>query len=143
MSDAITLFSYEFKQGCDLVVNLKNGMPCSLALAHLSLCVYFVSQFRKAQQYSKGADQEGYCLFVSRVILGNLFIAEGPMKTHKRPPLVDGRDVPHDCVCHCRECMLLLQSSRLQNIKLLLGNEIVCEGKCRRMMMPHKGFVHL
>ena len=35
MSDAITLFSYEFKQGCDLVVNLKNGMPCSLALAHL------------------------------------------------------------------------------------------------------------
>ena len=138
MSDAITLFSYEFKQGCDLVVNLTNGMPCSLALAHLSLCVYFVSQFRKAQQYSKGADQEGYCLFVSRVILGNLFIAEGPMKTHKRPPLVDGRDVPHDCVCHCRECMLLLQ-----NIKLLLGNEIVCEGKCRRMMMPHKGFVHL
>ena len=41
----------------------------------------------------KGADQQGYCLFVSRVILGDPFMAEGPMKTRKRPPLVDGHVV--------------------------------------------------
>ena len=31
----IILFSFEFKQGCCLAINLEDGMPCSLALAHL------------------------------------------------------------------------------------------------------------
>jgi hypothetical protein len=45
---------------------------------------------------------------VSRVILGNPFMAEGPMTTQKKPPLVDGHDVPHDAtiarpgICRCR-----------------------------------------
>ena len=50
-------------------------------------------KFRIEEVGGKGADQQGYCLFVSRVILGDPFMAEGPMKTHKRPPLVDGHVV--------------------------------------------------
>jgi hypothetical protein len=37
VSDAIIFFSFEFKHGCCLAINLEDGMPCSLALAHLYL----------------------------------------------------------------------------------------------------------
>lgn len=47
--------------------------------------VYFTSQFCKTQQYSKVRGEQRYCVFVSRVILGNPFMAEGPMTTQKRP----------------------------------------------------------
>ena len=61
--------------------------------------IYFTLDFCKALKYSKDRDQEGRCCFlVARVALGHPYMAEGPMRTHRRPPMVDGLDVPHDSV---------------------------------------------
>lgn len=56
--------------------------------------LYFTCDACKAAQYC-GYGQTG-CLILARVILGHPYIATGPMKTHTRPPMVDGLTVPHD-----------------------------------------------
>ena len=58
--------------------------------------VYFTRESCKALQYcDEGRDR---CLILARVLLGDLFWAKGPMRTHKRPPEVDGHGLPHDSI---------------------------------------------
>jgi len=61
------------------------------------------TDFCKALQYCKQGFAEtatsiGSCgyVFVSRVLLGHPYEATGPMQAHKRPPNVEGLNVPHD-----------------------------------------------
>ena len=89
---------FQWQQAVCHILNLATSQQISQSLAtwrHRSrLCRYEqdlivqsgTRQFRMEEVVGNGADQQGYCLFVSRVILGDPFMAEGPMKTHKRPP---------------------------------------------------------
>jgi len=56
--------------------------------------LYLTSDFCKAAQYTT----EGCCVFLARVVLGHPYMATGPMKTHKRPPIAEPHGVPHDSV---------------------------------------------
>ena len=58
--------------------------------------VYFTIDACKAAQYS-GSDATR-CIIVARAILGHPFMAQGPMHSSKRAPLVADRNDPHDCV---------------------------------------------
>ena len=89
---------FQWQQAVCHILNLATSQQISQSLAtwrHRSrLCRYEqdlivqsgTRQFRMEEVVGNGADHQGYCLFVSRVILGDPFMAEGPMKTHKRPP---------------------------------------------------------
>merc|ERR1712232_1476218 len=55
--------------------------------------LYLTSDFCKAIQYCKGDKLQ---LFIARVVLGHPFMAQGPMKSHKRPPIAEPYGVPHD-----------------------------------------------
>merc|ERR1712194_70600 len=56
--------------------------------------LYFSTESCKCAQYC-GHGDIGYFI-LARVVLGHPYMATGPMKTHGRPPMVDGYGVPHD-----------------------------------------------
>ena len=56
--------------------------------------VYFTTDACKADQYCGQTNPR--VIILVRVLIGHAFIAEGPMSTHKRPPIADGYGVPHD-----------------------------------------------
>merc|ERR1712217_227110 len=56
--------------------------------------VYFTCDSCKALQHCGNSNTR--CVILARVILGHPYWAEGPMRTHERPPQVDPEGVPHD-----------------------------------------------
>jgi len=62
------------------------------------LGLYFTPDACKVLQYCKDGDGNGrHCIIMARCTLGNPYFAQGPMKTHKRPPR-SKHDVPHDSI---------------------------------------------
>merc|ERR1711971_905223 len=58
--------------------------------------LYFTMDFCKAATY--GMNRSSGCTILARVVLGHPYMATGPMKSHKRPPIAEPHGVPHDSV---------------------------------------------
>merc|ERR1712012_471629 len=58
--------------------------------------IYCTTDSCKAAQYAKFGD--GGCIILARALVGHPFLATGPRKGEKRPPMVPNNPVPHDSV---------------------------------------------
>ena len=96
--------------------------------------VYFACNSCKASQYCGSNSLR--CVILARVILGHPHWAEGPMRTHERPPMSTAK------VCHTipplRGLEYLMAARRVQvKVKLVairrIGNSVYRVATCRRI----------